>query len=166
MRDYNKNYYCCGRAVVFDSLSENLGDFYEIIHKGAIDRDLIESSDVFALFDHNRQFILARSNKGEGSLQLELRDDGLYYRFLIAENYKGDELISYLQRGEAIKSSFSFVVIPHGNNEFWELTTDNKCIRHIYSIAGLYDVSVVPCPAYQDTTSYLEIENKINIEDE
>nr|DAV01280.1 MAG TPA: prohead serine protease [Caudoviricetes sp.] len=53
-----------GYAVVFDSLSNDLGGFNEIISRNALD-GVLEKSDVFCLLNHdNSRGILARSNKG------------------------------------------------------------------------------------------------------
>lgn len=70
-----------GYAVVFDSLSNDLGGFNEIISRNALD-GVLEKSDVFCLLNHdNSRGILARSNKGQGSLELTIDDKGLKYRF-------------------------------------------------------------------------------------
>ena len=48
-----------GYAVVFESMSENLG-FYEIIHRGAITQETIDNSDILCKFNHNDEKVLAR----------------------------------------------------------------------------------------------------------
>lgn len=61
-----------GYAIVFDSLSNDLGGFHEIISRSALD-GIIEKSDVLCLLNHNEdKGVLARSNKGVGSLTLSI----------------------------------------------------------------------------------------------
>ena len=108
-----------GRAVVFESLSNDLGGFREIIKRGAISQELINQSDVFVRTNHSDDYILARSNKGKGSLTLELKDDGLYYSFEAPNTEKGNELVEHIRRGEISQSSFAFMVANEPDAERW-----------------------------------------------
>lgn len=99
-----------GYAVVFDSLSNDLGGFTEIINRNALD-GVLEKSDVFCLLNHdNSRGVLARSNKGTGSLELSIDDKGLKYRFEAPKTALGDELLEGLRRGDISASSFAFTV--------------------------------------------------------
>ena len=49
-----------GHAIVFDSLSEDLGGFFEKIERRAVARTLREKTDVFALHGHETSRLLAR----------------------------------------------------------------------------------------------------------
>ena len=61
-----------GYAVVFQSESNDLGGFKEVIDSRALD-GIIEKSDVLCLLNHNEdKGVLARSNKGTGSLLYQL----------------------------------------------------------------------------------------------
>lgn len=137
-----------GRAVVFDSWSEDLGGFRERIAKGALD-GVIARSDIFALMDHDRRRgILGRCKRGdEVSLRLKVTDEGLEYEFEAPETALGDELLSCLERGEIDGSSFAFTVLEDN----WERVGD-EYQRTITKIDELYDVSPVYSPAYSQTT--------------
>lgn len=137
-----------GRAVVFDSWSEDLGGFREKIARGALD-GVIERSDVFALMDHRRdRGILARCKRGDQvSLRLNVTDEGLDYEFEAPETALGNELLSCLERGEIDGSSFAFTVLEDN----WERNGDTY-ERTITKIDELYDVSPVYSPAYSQTT--------------
>lgn len=137
-----------GRAVVFDSWSEDLGGFREKIAKGALD-GVIERSDIFALMDHRRdRGILARCKRGDQvSLRLNVTDEGLDYEFEAPETALGNELLSCLERGEIDGSSFAFTVLE----DKWE-RNGNTYERTITKIDELYDVSPVYSPAYSQTT--------------
>lgn len=104
-----------GYAIVFDSLSNDLGGFHEIISRSALD-GIIEKSDVLCLLNHNEdKGVLARSNKGVGSLTLSIDDRGLKYSFEAPNTALGDELLEGLRRGDISTSSFAFTVkVIHG----------------------------------------------------
>lgn len=140
-----------GYAVKFDSKSQNIG-FYEIIRKSAITEDTIMKSDIFALFNHDTDAVLARSRYGEGSLALELRDDGLYYEFEAPHTTIGDELLEHLKRGEISTSSFAFTLPEDGSGENWFRDEEGDLVREITKIDRLYDVSPVYEPAYLATS--------------
>ena len=148
-----------GRAIVFESLSNDLGGFKEIIKKGAISQELVDSSDVFARTNHSDDYILARCNKGKGSLQLELRDDGLYYSFEAPNTEKGNELVEHIRRGEISQSSFAFMVANEPDAERWT-KIDGVTVREIYKIAYLGDVAPVFTPAYSETSVSLRALDK------
>ncbi len=137
-----------GYAVVFNSLSADLGGFYEIIEDGAIDDDVINRSDILCLLDHNKERgVLARATNGKGSLKLTLDSHGLKYEFEAPHTTLGDEILEGLRRGDISKCSFAFTV----EKDRWEKKEDGTIIRHIDKIKQLYDVSLVYNPAYEDT---------------
>lgn len=80
-RNENESRHVSGYAVVFDSLSKDLGGFYEIIDKRALD-GVIEKSDVLCVLNHNQERgILARCKYGVGTLTLTIDKRGLKYDF-------------------------------------------------------------------------------------
>jgi HK97 family phage prohead protease len=137
-----------GYAIVFNSRSVDLGGFYEQIERTAIDDDIINASDIFAVLNHDRnRGILARSRNGKGSLQLTIDEKGLRYEFELGETPIAQELKSYLERGEIDNSSFAFTIA----DEEWVKEGDSY-LRTIKRFDRLYDVSPVFQPAYLDAT--------------
>lgn len=157
-----------GYAVVYESVSEDLG-FRERIMKGAITDDTIKKSDVFCLLNHDPSKVLARSKNGEGSLKLEIDEQGLKYSFTAPNTDLGEELLEHLQRGEIDSSSFAFTVSLDEGSEKW-YTVEGVQYRDIYKIDELYDVSPVYQPAYQETTvskrALEELEKQKTMQDE
>lgn len=136
-----------GYALVFETPSTGLG-FREIIHRSALN-GVLERSDVFALLDHNAsRGVLARANKGTGSLALTVDERGLKYSFEVPDTELGRETYEGVQRGDIAGSSFTFTV----EKDRWERSADGVAVRHIDEINMLYDVSPVYCPAYDATT--------------
>lgn len=137
-----------GYALVFNSLSKDLGGFREEILPEAID-GVVEQSDIMALLNHdNSRGILARSRFGKGSLMLEVDETGLKYRFDAPKTALGDELLEYLNRGDITSSSFAFAV----ETDAWEKQGDGTYLRTIKKFKRLFDVSPVFEPAYAQTS--------------
>lgn len=125
--------------------------FREKIMKGAIDQAVIDKSDVRALLNHDdRRGILARYFKDGDvdTLSLTVDDTGLKYEFDAPETALGDELLSYLERGEITTSSFAFTI----EDVEWVDGGDGEEIRLIKKIDELFDVSPVFRAAYSDTS--------------
>jgi len=154
-----------GYAVRFGEESQYIG-FYETIDRSAITEDTIKGSDVFAKLNHNDNDILARSRYGEGSLTLELREDGLYYSFVAPNTRAGDELLEHIKRGEITSSSFAFTISQESGAEKWYRSQDDKLKRTIYKIDKLYDVSPVYEPAYPTTSCSARAEEVLLKEEE
>lgn len=140
-----------GYALKFDTPSQYMG-FYEKIDRSAIDEELIKKSDIFALFNHDENKVLARSRYGEGSLKLEIREDGLYYEFEAPHTQWGDEVIEHLKRGEIFGSSFAFMLPLDSTGDKREYDENGVLNRTIIKIERLFDVSPVFEPAYLATT--------------
>lgn len=150
-----------GYAVVFNSQSEDLG-FYETINPSAITEEVLKRSDVFCLFNHDLDKVLARSKYGTGSLQLQLDEQGLKYTFTAPNTDLGDELLEYLRRGDIDSSSFAFTVSTDEGSEVWTTGTDGKQYREILKIDELHDVSPVWNPAYTSTSVSQRTLDKLN----
>lgn len=159
-----------GYAVVFNSVSQYLGSFYEIILPEAITQEVIDKSDIIFLLDHQQERgILARSQNGKGSLKLTIEDKGLFFEFEAPHTALGDELLEGLKRGDYSKCSFAFAV----EDDEYSKTDNGEVLRTIKKIKQLYDCSVVVNPAYEDTSvqvderglqKFLEEDNKPNID--
>ena len=137
-----------GYAIVFNSLSENLGGFREKVVPEAVN-GVIEQSDVMAVLNHDSsRGILARSRYGKGTLSLVADEKGLRYTFDAPHTALGDECLEYLRRGDINQSSFAFTVAE----DAWEKQADGTYIRTIKRFERLYDVSPVFTPAYAETS--------------
>jgi HK97 family phage prohead protease len=137
-----------GYALVFNSLSEDLGGFREQIDSNALN-GVLERSDVMALLNHDSsRGILARSRYGEGSLTLTVDEKGLRYNFEAPHSALGDEVLEYLRRCDINQSSFAFTV----SSDSWEKQSDGSYLRTITGFDRLFDVSPVFTPAYAATS--------------
>ena len=135
-----------GYASVFNSMSEDLGGFREIILPGAFKNVL--NDDVRALYNHDPNYLLARTASGT----LEIREDekGLYYRFEMPDTSYGNDMLELFRRGDLSQSSFGFII----DKDRWEFK-DGQHLRYIESVSSLLDVSPVVYPAYSSSKSGL-----------
>jgi HK97 family phage prohead protease len=136
-----------GYAAVFNSPSEDMG-FIEYIEPGAF-RDALKTSDVRALFNHDPNYILART--ASGTLRLEEDGKGLRYQFDAPATTFGNDFLTMLRRGDISQSSFGFTVGEQAWEEKRAADGSTQHIRRIKKIDRLFDVSPVTYPAYPDT---------------
>jgi len=128
-----------GHAAVFNELSEDLGGFREKINPGAFD-DVLDN-DVRAFFNHDPNFLLARTSSG--TLKLSTDKRGLKYSFDVPDTTAGRDLLVSMKRGDITQSSFAFQV----EIDSWNTTSKGE-IRTIEKVSRLFDVSPVSIPAY------------------
>ena len=139
-----------GYGIVFNVESRDLGGFTEIIKPESI-VGIIETSDIFSLMNHKiDRGVLARSNKGVGSLELIVDNKGVKYRFEAPNFDLGNELVEGVKRGDIKYSSFSFVVDPKG--ESIERRSNGTHVRTITKFKMIHDMSPCYKGAYEDTT--------------
>lgn len=137
-----------GRAAVFDSMSENLGGFREIIAPGAFDDT--DMTDVRGLFNHDENFVLGRTVSG--TLELTVTERGLEYRIEAPQTQTiRDLVVEPLRRGDVSQSSFGFIV-GRGNDE-WDEDEEGRLVRTIRKVQRLFDVSPVTFPAYAEASA-------------
>lgn len=135
-----------GYAAVFNSLSEDLGGWKEMIEPGAFKNSILKD-DVRGLYNHDVNLVLGRTKAG--TLVLVEDEIGLRYEIIPPEtSYAGDLLVS-IDRGDVDQSSFGFRTIE----EAWRHPTEEQPfpIRLLREVK-LYDVSPVTFPAYPVTS--------------
>lgn len=131
-----------GYAALYDTRSVDLGGFEEVLEPGCFDAVMETQPDVFALFNHDPDAILARSTSG--TLKLSLDKKGLAYSFEMPNTTVGNDLAVLMQRGDICGSSFAFVT----KDAEFRSDDSGKSVRYISKIESLHDVAVVSTPAY------------------
>ena len=131
-----------GYGSVFNTLSNELGGFREIISEGAFDGRL--EDDVRFLINHDG-LPLARTTNG--TLRLSTDERGLKYEAKVANTSLGRDLVELMRNGTINQSSFAFVV----EDDSWEVK-DGMNVRTINKVSRLYDVSAVTYPAYEEAS--------------
>lgn len=133
-----------GYAAVFNSLSQDLGGFREIILPGAFRDSLEQGADVVALFDHDPSKVLGRRS----AKTLQTREDENGLRVLIdpPDTTVGRDVVESLKRGDLKQMSFGFRTVS--DNFRME---KGEVIRELRKV-DVFDVSIVTYPAYPDTS--------------
>lgn len=152
-----------GIAVVFNSWSRDLGGFSEIIRSSAISQELVDNSDVIANINHDDGLMVARWNRGTGTLNLELKEDGLHFSFQAPETERGNQLLWDIRHKNITECSFAFSLPNNDTCQRWYRDEEGGLKREIFEIGGLYDVSCVNLAAYSATSVDARSEN-IDIE--
>lgn len=142
-----------GRAIVFNSMSNVLYDqekkrfFREVINPESITQELIDNSDIKFLVNHNKEQMVARRKCGKGSLNVEKREDGVYFSFNKPNTSLGNDLYEMIQRGDMAACSFAFA----GEDVDWDFSDREMPVRTVKNIRYLFDLSCVADPAYSET---------------
>lgn len=135
-----------GIAAVFNQTTD-LGWFTEEIAPEAFNN--ADMSDVVLNFNHDDSILLAGTRNG--SLQLQVRDNGLFQSSKVINTTQGEDVMKLVKAGLISKMSFAFSISEDG--EEWS-KRDGKEHRVIRSISKLYDVSLVTFPAYSGTEAW------------
>jgi HK97 family phage prohead protease len=131
-----------GYASVFNTLSNDLGNFKEIISPDAFEGRL--NDDVRFLINHEGLPLARTTNE---TLRLTTDETGLRYEAKVANTSLGRDLLELMRNGTINQSSFAFVV----DDDSWEVK-DGVNIRTINKVSRLYDVSAVTYPAYEEAS--------------
>ena len=155
-----------GNPVVFNSETV-LYEIDGIEYKEKIDSKALDGadlSDIILNIDHEGKPAAKTKN---GTLQVEIKADGLYIEADLSKNETGRELYEDIKNGFFDSMSFAFVV---DEDEYDKITHT----RTIKKIKKCYDVSAVTFPAYNkakiSARSYVEAvaeaEHKASVEAE
>lgn len=139
--------YITGYAAKYNTRSTLLGTFREQILPGAFTRALKEQNHpVVALWNHDSNHVLGSTRSG--TLQVEDDDVGLRYSVEVPDTQLGRDLSTLIRRGDVWGSSFAFVI----DEESWDKDEDGTALRSVHSVRGVYDVSPVLTPAYEEAS--------------
>lgn len=150
-----------GYAILFNTPSDPLWEddectAREVISPNAVTRDLLDASDIKFTMFHDRQIILARSNRGSGSLKYEIDERGVKFEFEAPNTSYGDYALEAVKRGDIAGCSFAFTT------RYW----DRDCVARstksagghtevtytVNTIFGIHDMTLAADPAYPDTS--------------
>ncbi len=157
-----------GRPIIFGVRSVNLTPWsstrkvYEVLEPGCISRELLQKSDVVLNLNHNSDVVNVlgryRNNPERDTLKLEMRGDGIDCRCDLPKTNNANDTLELIKRGDITGMSFAFSddYEDTENGVSYERTNDVEdgkevWLRHVKRINGLYDVSIVTHPAYEQT---------------
>ena len=156
-----------GKPIIFGVRSVNLTPWsstrsvYEILEPGCISNELLQRSDVILNINHSNKVtdVLGRCNNGKGTLDLALRENFIEAECDLPKTNAANDTLELIRRGDISGMSFAFEDDweDSENGVSYERTDeveDGKevWLRHVKRITGLYDVSIVTHPAYEQTS--------------
>lgn len=144
--DNSNSLFIEGTPIVFDSITtihDQFGEYQEIIERGALNE--CDLSDSRLLYNHDSNRLpLAKVPK---TMTFEVGADGLHMRAELPNTEEGRSVHEAIKRGDLTGMSFAFKV-PQGGDSYDERTNT----RTIHKISKVYEVSIVPFPAYSQTS--------------
>lgn len=163
LRSENEGRHISGKAISFDTESNDIG-FIEILHRGCITQELIDSSNIVFLYNHDYNQVIARANKGKGTLNIDLRHDGVYFDLDVPQTTMGNDLLENIRLGNITQCSFGF---RYANEEgaYKDEKINDVWYRNVYKIGELFDLSAVTYPAYDDTYVNARMQERSRMED-
>lgn len=135
-----------GKPIVYGeptTINDPAGKFTEVIERGALDDADLSDCHLFYNHDTNR-VPLARTPR---TMQLRVSPAGLEMVASLPDTDGARDVYEAVKRGDLTGMSFAFVV-PEGGDSYNRATNT----RTIHRIAKVYEVSVVPFPAYPSTS--------------
>lgn len=137
-----------GYAALFNSLSEDLGGFRELIRPGAFKESLARGDDVRALVGHDSTMVIGR--RSAKTLAISEDDRGLRVEIAVPDTTVGRDLVVSVKRGDITGQSFGFSTVK---DEWSRQSKDGDIVyrRELVQV-DLFEVSAVAWPAYTDTS--------------
>lgn len=152
-----------GYALKFGVRSRLLCDwwnnYYEVLEPGCMTREMLDKQDIKLTMFHDRQLVLARSNKGNGTLSYEVDKVGVKFWAEMPHTVDGDKALELVSRGDIAGCSFIYST-DEGDREnavsyerLDEKGDDGEDIllRHVKRIDNVYDFTITTDPAYEQT---------------
>lgn len=143
-----------GYAIVFNQQSRQLYDkaskkvFTEIIDPRAVTKTFLDDQDVKMLYNHSNDMLLARSTYGYGTLNYEIDEYGVKYRFEMPNTTVGNDVLELIRRGDVWGCSFAFSYAKDGVRDE---KRNGQNFRTVIQMASIDDFSIVVDPAYLGT---------------
>ena len=149
-----------GYAILFDTPSAPLYEdeeevIREVIAPEAVSLELLDKSDIKMTMFHDRQLLLARSNKGSGTLSYGIDDKGVYFEFEAPDTADGDKAIELVKRGDIAGCSFAFSTRYYDRAFVEESVVHGDKVEVTYRvkvITDIFDFTLAADPAYPDTS--------------
>lgn len=152
-----------GYALKFGVRSRLLCDwwnnYYEVLEPGCVTREMLDKQDIKLTMFHDRQLVLARSNKGNGTLSYEVDKVGVKFWAEMPHTVDGDKALELVSRGDIAGCSFIYSTDEDDNeNAVSYERLDEKgddgediLLRHVKRIDNVYDFTITTDPAYEQT---------------
>jgi len=141
--------------IPYNSRSENLGGFIEIIDRSAFRKTLSDGADVFAFWAHNEAEILGSTRAG--TMTLEDREDGLAFSIEVRDTAMGSDRYEAVRRGDVLGTSFGFIT----ERDEWN-HKETPALRTLKEVRLMEISPGVAFPAYPGAQSSASLRSVVN----
>lgn len=130
----------------------------EIINQSCLDADWLKEQDIKLNLLHEREYTIARNNKGNGNLSYEVREDGLHFEVEAPKCDIGDRALELVRAGVYTGCSFEFypeeysIDVREGKDGKQEYVIEHTKFRSLSALTIALD------PAYEQTSVNLREE--------
>lgn len=133
--------------------------YYEILEPGCVTREMLDKQDIKLTMFHDRQLVLARSNKGNGTLSYEVDKVGVKFWAEMPHTVDGDKALELVSRGDIAGCSFFYSsdesdsenAVSYERLDEKDDDGDDILLRHVKRIDNVYDFTFTTDPAYEQT---------------
>ena len=133
-----------GYAAIFNSRSQNLGGFTEMIEPGAFRASLRSRNDIKFLWNHDTGAVLGSTRAK--TLTLTEDERGLRVSAILPNTTLGRDIKELVSRGDVTGFSFGFSMPARGGDS-WNSDGSERTLKSV----RLHEVSLVSFPAYEAT---------------
>lgn len=151
-----------GYAILFNVPSAPLwsdedSEAREMIAPEAVTKEFLDAQDIKMTMFHDNHSLLARSNKGDGTLSYTVDDKGVMFEFSAPNTVDGDKALELVRRGDISGCSFAFTT-RYFDSDFVERQSKvaangvNNITYRVKAITGIYDFTLAANPYYPDTS--------------
>ena len=123
----------------------------EVIDPSCVTSEWIREQDVKLNLLHDRSMTIARSNKGVGSLELEVREDGVYFAVEAPRCDVGDRAVALVGNGTYTGCSFEFVAGDYELEDRGETNGQQQWLVRHKAFKKLGALTIAMDPAYKET---------------
>ena len=121
-------------------------EFVEVIDRSCVTKAFLKECDIKFTMFHEREMLLARWNKGQGSLRLSVDEKGVKFEFDVPDHEYGRYALECVERGDIAGCSFTF--IP---GDYDTKVVDERTIITHTRFEWLGEMTLESDPAYPTT---------------
>jgi len=142
-------------VIPYNSRSEDLGGFIEVIDRTAFRKTIADGADVFAFWAHNDAEVLGSTRAG--TMTLEDREDGLGFSIEVRDTAVSADRYEAVRRGDVVGTSFGFIT----ERDEWN-HTDKPALRTLKEVRLLEISPGVAFPAYSGAQSAASLRSVVS----
>lgn len=148
-----------GYIAKFDIETELFDGYFEKIDRSAFDETISDGHNIFLIYHHNYENILASTRNN--TLILTVDEIGLRFKAIINKELSyANDVYTLVKSGEVRGCSFGFRI----NEEDYTYNADNDTLHSVLKRVSIYEGTITPIPAYENTEVFARESNLKELE--